>query len=169
MKIGVTQTRPIKGDICANIKKHIELAELACSLNANVLFFPELSLTCYEPCLAKELAIFLDDVRLDVFQKISNNNNITIGLGAPTKSDTGIHISMIIFQPHQRRKIYSKQQLHADEFPYFKAGNNQVILIVENQKIAPAICYESLQENHSVHSKKLGAEIYISSVAKSQN
>ncbi len=87
----------------------------------------------------------------------------------PTNSNSGIKISMLIFQPNSPRQTYSKQQLHSDEFPYFVNGEKQIILTVDNKKIAPAICYESLQADHSDNAKKLGAEIYVASVAKSQN
>lgn len=39
---------------------------------------------------------------------------------------------------------------------------------MEHQKIATAICYESLQNQHIENAKKLGAELYLASVAKSQ-
>jgi len=169
MKICIAQIKPIKGDIAVNITKHKKLIELASSLKANSIFFPELSLTGYEPELAKELATSQDDERLEDFQKISDANTITIGLGIPTKSNTGIRISMIIFQPDKPGLTYSKQQLHADEFPYFENGLQQIILTVENKRIAPAICYESLQHDHADKAGKLGAEIYLASVAKSQN
>src|SRR3546814_15902298 len=87
----------------------------------------------------------------------------------PTKTNSGVEISMIIFQPNISRQTYSKQQLHSDEFPYFVNGEKQIILTVDNKKIAPAICYESLQSDHSDSVNKLGAEIYVASVAKSQN
>lgn len=169
MKIAVAQTRPIKGDISANIKTHRKLIDLAISYKADAIFFPELSITGYEPELAKELVTNQDGKEFDNFQEISNKNKITIGLGMPTKSNSGIKISMIIFQPDTPRQTYSKQQLHSDEFPYFVNGEEQIILTVDNKKIAPAICYESLQTDHSVNAKKLGAEIYVASVAKSQN
>ncbi len=169
MKICIAQTRPIKGDISANIDKHIKLIQLACSLKATSIFFPELSLISYEPELAKELATNQDDHRFDSFQKISDSNKVTIGLGIPTKTKTGIQISMIIFQPDLPRLTYSKQQLHSDEFPYFEKGDRQITLTVDNKKIAPAICYESLQPDHSALANKLGADIYLASVAKPLN
>lgn len=169
MKIAVAQTRPIKGDISANIKTHKKLIDFAISHKADTIFFPELSVTGYEPELAKELSTNQDDKKFDDFQEISNKNKITIGLGMPTKTNSGIKISMIIFQPDTPRQTYSKQQLHSDEFPYFVNGDKQIILTVDNKQIAPAICYESLQTDHSDNANKLGAEIYVASVAKSQN
>jgi predicted amidohydrolase len=119
MKISVAQTRPIKGDFSANIERHKKLINLAISCKADTIFFPELSIIGYEPELAKELAINQDDKDFDNFQEISNKNRITIGLGMPTKANSGIRISMIIFQPDIPRQVYSKQQLHPDEFPFF--------------------------------------------------
>lgn len=169
MKISIVQTRPIRGNISANIEKHINFIELASALKATSIFFPELSLTSYEPKLAKDLAMTQDDHRLNGFQKISDSKEITIGVGIPVKTETGIRIGMVIFQPSKPRHTYSKQQLHSDEFPYFEEGDTQLILTVDNTKIVPAICYESLQHNHSDNAHKLGAEIYLASVAKPQN
>lgn len=56
MKICVAQTRPIKGEIDKNIEIHKKFIDLATSKGANMIFFPELSLTGYEPKLAKHLA-----------------------------------------------------------------------------------------------------------------
>ncbi|WP_445383040.1 carbon-nitrogen hydrolase family protein [Robiginitalea sp. IMCC43444] len=169
MKIGLAQLKPIKGDIQNNIEIHKIWVKQAVAKNADLLAFPELSLTAYEPALAGELAINPSDSRLDVFQKLSDRNNIAIGLGAPTKSATGIRISMIIFQPKQGRKIYSKQRLHPDELPYFEEGDQQLLLTLGSTKIAPGICYESLQRPHAAKAKNLGADIYLASVAKAQN
>ena len=169
MKISVAQLRPIKGDIISNIETHKKLIEIAVLYKTDAIFFPELSITGYEPELAKDLATNQDDVRFNVFQNICDINEITIGIGMPIKCEVGIQISMIIFQPLKPRKTYSKQQLHSDEFAYFVKGEQQIILTVKDKIIAPAICYESLQIDHASNASKLGANIYIASVAKSQN
>lgn len=169
MKIAIAQTRPVKGNISANIEAHKKFIDLALTLKAEAIFFPELSLTGYEPELSNELATNQNDNRLDRFQNISDKNNIIIGLGLPTRTDLKIRISMIIFEPNKQRQIYSKQQLHSDELPYFEKGIGQVIITTDKTKIAPAICYESLQPIHSENAFKLGAEIYLASVAKSEN
>src|SRR5690349_16638472 len=113
MKISLAQARPVNGDLSANINKHIAFIELASSLKAASVFFPELSLTGYEPELAKELATNEYDSRLDGIQETCDRLAITTGAGIPTKTKSGIHISMIVFQPGKPRVIYSKQQLHA--------------------------------------------------------
>lgn len=169
VKICIAQIETDKGNIEKNIETHKEWIELAISENVDFITFSELSLTGYEPELAERLATDQNDLRLAVFQKISELNCITIGVGLPIKSEFGILISMVIFKPKQIRQIYSKQKLHSDELPYFVEGNQQLILVTDNEKIAPAICYESLQVEHAQNAINLGAEIYMASVAKPQN
>lgn len=169
MKICVAQIKPGKGDIAKNLEIHKKWINRAITGKADLIVFPELSLTGYEPELAKELAIDNQDSGLNVFQKISDKNKISIFVGAPTKAQSGILISMIVFQPNRPRGTYSKQKIHADEKPFFIEGNEQLIFEIANEKIAPAICYESLLPQHSEKAVKLGAEIYISSVAKSED
>ena len=169
MRISVAQIKPVKGDIAANIRKHQQLIERAVAAHAAGIFFPELSITGYEPALAKDLAIHAGDNSFNNFQQLSNAGNICIGIGMPLNTAAGIQISMFIFQPNSPLKVYAKQQLHEDELPYFVPGNNQTILTIDHTKIAPAICYESLLPNHAVKAHTLGAELYIASVAKSQN
>ena len=116
------------------------MIELALTLNAEAIFFPELSLTGYEPELANKLATNQNDNGLDIFQEISDKNNIIIGLGLPTATESDILISMIIFEPNNPRQTYSKQEIHTDELPNFKNGISQVIIKTNDKKIALAIC-----------------------------
>jgi predicted amidohydrolase len=167
MKICVAQTRPFKGDIQNNIDKHKELIDLAISNGANMIVFPELSITGYEPELAEELATHKNDNRFDDFQKISDTKQITIGVGVPIRTPTGIYISLVIFQPQKARQLYSKQYLHSDEEPFFVSGQNATGLIKIETNIALAICYELSVPQHSENAFKSGAEVYIASVVKS--
>ena len=167
MKICVAQTRPTKGDIQSNITNHKKFIDLAISNGADMVIFPELSLTGYEPALSKELATSHDDNRFDDFQKISDEKQVTIGVGMPVKNNQGILIAMIIFQPNKPRLTYFKQHLHEDEFPYFMNGAKQAPLA--KNKIALAICYELSVPQHSKNAFENGAKIYIASVAKSVN
>ena len=117
MKICIAQTRAVKGDIEANLVNHKKSIELAAAHGAEMIIFPELSLTGYEPELANELATNKDDERFNELQQVSDEKNIVIGAGIPIKSDKGILIGMIIFRPLQPRQTYFKQYLHPDEEP----------------------------------------------------
>jgi len=167
MKICVTQTRAIKGDIAVNIINHKKFIDLALSHGADTIIFPELSITGYEPELAKELATTPDDRRFDDFQKISDAGQITIGIGVPIQNNTGISISLVFFGPNKPRQTYSKKYLHQDEEPFFVSQESALGLIGKNNNAALAICYEISIPEHAENAFKCGAETYIASVAKS--
>jgi len=166
MKIGVVQTRPFKGDILQNIESHVRLVELAAAGRAEVIVFPELSITGYEPELASQLATTVDDVRLDIFETLSERYSMTIGVGVPTIGGAGVQITEIIFEPGQPRQGYSKRYLHGDEGPFFVCGEKAVFL--KGNRIALAICYELSVPAHSEEAHREGAEIYLVSVAKTK-
>lgn len=169
MKIGVAQIKPVKGDVDRNITLHNEFIDLAISHKVDLIVFPELSLTNYEPELAKDLATTAEDTRFNGLQKWSDTYQISICVGMPVKTDEGTTISMLIFQPLTDSQTYSKQYLHPDEEPYFVNGKDQLFLTIEGLKIAPAICYESLLPKHSANAANKGANIYMASVAKSKD
>jgi len=169
MKICVAQTLAEKGNIKANIKNHLVWIERALSRGADLIVFPELSLTGYEPGLARDLATDSGDTRLGAFQDISDRGQITIGCGLPITTPLGTMIGMVIFQPHGPPRVYGKQLLHLDELPYFVPGGEQLLLSVRGKKVAPAICFESLQPEHAARAMGLGGEIYLASVAKSHH
>lgn len=166
MKICLAQTASIKGDIAANIFGHKRLIDKAVAQKADLIIFPELSLTGYEPKLAEGLAMNLNDTRLDPFQEISDAKNIIIGVGAPLKAEHGTYISLILFQPQQVRSSYSKQYLHEDEEPFFVCGPQASGVLNTEPLIALAICYEISIPEHAEGASQYGARIYIASVAK---
>jgi len=167
MRIGVVQSRSSKGDVRSNIDHHKKLIALAVSAGADLVVFPELSLTGYEPPLANELAITEDDATLNDFQIVSDENSIFIGVGMPTRNDEGVCISMIIFQPRKPRRVYSKKYLHADEQEFFVAGKNFATIKMAEINVAFAICYEISVPEHQKEAFEGGANIYIASAAKS--
>lgn len=167
MRIAVVQTQPVACAVDVNVKAHETWVKKAAGHGADMVFFPELSLTGYEPEHASRLAMRADDVRLDVFQMLSSALRITIGMGIPTAAGADVRISMLVFQPSGSRIVYSKQYLHADELPYFVAGHGQITLPGTDAVVAPAICYESLLDEHCDAAAALGATVYVASVAKS--
>jgi predicted amidohydrolase len=166
MKISAIQFQSATGDIASNLAKHLEFIKVAVAQGADLVFFPELSLIGYEPKLAQSLATETNDSRLDVFQQCSDVYNIIIGVGLPISVKSDVQIGMVWFAPKMPRCSYAKQQLHADELPFFVAGDAQLILETSTHKLAPAICYESLQLNHADNAANLGADVYLASVAK---
>lgn len=166
-KITLAQLQSVPGDVSANLQKHQAFIERAAAAQAAMIIFPELSLTGYEPTLAKELAFSEDDARLIVFQNLSDKYEMVIGVGVPTQQEAGVCISLLLFQPSAERQVYSKKYLHSDEEPYFVSGENFPCINVNDRQIAFAICYEISIAEHAQTAMAAGAEIYLASVAKS--
>ncbi len=168
MKVALAQIQSVSGNIAENIKKHVCFIHKAIALKADIIVFPELSITNYEPTFAKELAVKKEDKRFAIFQNLSDVNDITICIGAPVKHKENCTISMLIFQPKKEVLNYAKQQLHKDEFPYFISGKKQIYINIKNKKIAFAICYESMFDSHFLNACTNNSDVYIASVAKSE-
>ena len=164
MKICVAQTRSVTGEVRKNIDKHKEFTGFAVSGGADIIVFPELSLTGYEPTLANKLATNEGDDRFRDLQYLSDNQKIIIAAGIPIKKEQGVMIGMIIFRPNQPQQTYFKQYLHPDEERYFIKGTYEPVL--SEYEIAMAICYEISVPLHAEQAHKNEARVYIASVAK---
>lgn len=172
MKICAVQCRSKAGEVTANLQRHQRFIRHAADLGGDLVVFPELSLTGYEPRLAKSLAMDDQDLRFNVLEECSRTRKIIIGVGLPLAKSAGIaesvQIGMIWFTPEGPRQIYAKQILHDDERPYFMPGDSQILLDVGGFSMAPAICFESLQFDHAAAVSQSGANVYLASVAKPQ-
>lgn len=169
MKICIAQTKSVSGDVKQNTQNHISFIKRAISLNADLIVFPELSLTNYAPRVTQTIDKNTYINALKSFQDLANKHAICLGIGLPTYKNDEPYISLVLFQANTSPLIYSKQILHDDETPYFSNGTEQVYLQINNTKIAFGICYESLQETHFLNAHKNDIDIYIASVAKAQN
>ncbi len=167
MKLCTAQIRPISGDIARSIRKHEAFMLKAAEQGADLILFPELSLTGYEPERAQEWAMDLHNQQLDGFQVLSDTHDITICLGIPVRSEAGVQIGMLSFQPNLARRLYAKQYLHEDEKPWFVPGNRAGTWKQNGDVLTPAICYESLLPKHAAAAAAEGTSVYLASVAKS--
>ncbi len=163
-KIAVAQIPSEKGNIDKNIQDHVKAIQCAIEHAVSIVVFPELSLTGYEPELAENLALTLDDERLSSIQEIAVNNNTYVVVGAPLKTKDLPEIGAIIFCPDGGISSYSKMNLHPGEEKYFKAGKELKTIIVKNQKVAIAICADTNNPMHAKAYSENGASIYIAGV-----
>lgn len=166
MKLCAVQLASRKGDLAGNLERHRYCIEQAAALGAGLVVFPELSLTGYEPTLARQLALPVSSARLDPLQTLCDRHGITVAFGLPLPTPNGIHIGMPILRPGEPRLSYAKQRLHDDELAFFAAAGQSLVFEVDGQHIAPAICYESMFMAHAEKVRAQGASLYLVSVAK---
>ena len=166
MKLCAVQLASLKGDLPGNLQRHLVCIEQAAALGAELVLFPELSLTGYEPSVARQAALPVTSARLDPLQAACDHLGITVAVGLPLPTPDGIRIGMPIFCPEAPRQAYAKQRLHDDELPYFTPGHQALLLEVGEHRVAPAICYESMFLAHAAVARERGADLYLVSVAK---
>jgi predicted amidohydrolase len=166
VKLAAVQVAPILGGVVANVDRHVLLVAEAASVGADLVLFPELSLTGYEPRIAAGLATTQDDVRLDPLQAASDRLGVVVAVGVPLAAAERPHIGMLVFRPRERVLAYAKRLLHPDELAWFAPGGEPLVLDVGGHRLGFAICFEALQDEHVQTVVRLGADGYLASVAK---
>lgn len=165
MKLFAAQFQPTPGDVDANLNKHLALIELGQQSGADLICFPELSLTGYEPSLLSELGNTRLHPRMQELQAASDRYKVVLAVGLPIEAPAKPKIGMLIIQPNVDQQIYCKQWLHSDEYAFFTAGDTPLVLSIQGERIAPAICFESKQPEHLANVLKTHPSVYLTSVA----
>ena len=125
--MALAQCAPRLGDVEANLNLHLELAEQASDLGADLCVFPELSLTGYFlKDLVPEVAMGLDDARLAPLRELSRRVDLVVGMATRTE-DFQYHNAAVYFSGgevrHVHRKVYLPTYGMFDEQRYFAAGD----------------------------------------------
>jgi predicted amidohydrolase len=158
--VAAAQTRSIRGDVEAHVHRHVDAARLAVREEVDLIVFPELSLTGYEPDLAAGLTLTPDDPRLRPLSELAREHALTIVAGAPLSSGGDRpHIGAVAFTP-AASLVYAKRFLHASEERFFAPGAGPVVLEVGDVRVGLAICADIAQAAHPRDVAELGATVY---------
>ncbi len=164
IKIAVAQIPSLKGDVESNIEVHLQAVARAAEAGVSYLVFPELSLTGYEPELAKDLAFTSTDQRLKPFVEAARKYHMTIVVGAPVTGEPLPSIGCFIISPSGEEKIYRKMHLHPGEEEFFSKGLEHSLVKMGETNIANAICADTGHSSHAEFCAELGANVYIAGV-----
>lgn len=164
--IAVAQSSSVKGDISENVQRHSKFVSCAAEHGVNVVVFPELSLTGYEPTVAAETAIDSDDRQLDPLRELSDRLNVAIIAGCPIRSNkTKPYIGAFIIRPDVPVDVYRKRFLDGDEVPYFIPSNDVVVCKCRETSVGIAICADISYPVHPADAAEKGATVYAAGVA----
>lgn len=165
MILASAQTKPTRGDIDTNLLDHYRLIALAVQKGAQLIAFPEMSITGYERENALELAFKKEDPRLDHLKKLAIDHKIVIIVGAPIQIDSELFIGEFIISPDNSISIYTKQFLHEGEDAFFQSSSHyNPMLTIENQKISFAICADIDNPQHPKNAHTKETDLYIASI-----
>ncbi len=166
LKIALAQINLLVGGINSNQTKIVKTAEYARDNNAaDIIVFPELSITGYPP---EDLLLRPDFIKqanqavLDVAQKVKG---IDVVLGFPELSDGNLYNSAAVLRDGKILTRYRKNALPNfgvfDEQRYFKSANQTCIFSIKETTLALTICEDIWQKNLVQKNKQAGADIIV--------
>jgi predicted amidohydrolase len=165
MILASAQTSPKRFDINANLIDHYKRVELAAKNGADLILFPELSITGYEREKANELIFEKNDSRLIELKKLSVRYNIIVITGAPIQIGNDLFIGSFIIKPDDTVSIYTKQFLHTGEDLFYKSSfDYNPVIEIKNERISIAICADINNPKHPENAKEKDTTIYLAGI-----
>ena len=162
MKIALAQINPIVGDIEGNSNKIISIIK---KTKADIIAFPELSVTGYSP---QDLLLRSDfiDRNINALNKIIKNTKNRVAIvGFIERAGENLYNSAVIIKNQQIVEIHHKICLPNytifDEKRWFKEGNNATIFEFNGKRIGVSICEDIWFAETTKSQKDKGAELVI--------
>jgi predicted amidohydrolase len=175
--IAAAQTVPVRGDVAANLERHLQLVPVAGEEQAQALVFPELSLTGYELDLAGDLAFSPGDPRLAPLVETAASHGMTLIVGAPVRVESRLHLGAFIISPDRTVGLYTKHRLGAfsaaascdgivppAEATAFQPGTLNPLVRFGGNTAALAICADIGNPSHPRQAAERGAKTYFASM-----
>ncbi|UZJ58714.1 carbon-nitrogen hydrolase family protein [Pseudomonas sp. KU26590] len=156
----------VAGDINVNIDRHLHIMRRAVEHGVQFLLFPELSLTGYEPTLARALAQTPDAECLQPLRELAAQSGMTTVVGLPLRQPGSENILMgaLVLAADGSQSVYTKQHLHPGEEAVFSAGEGGALVDIGAEQIALSVCADVTQASHAQAAAQAGADVYASSV-----
>lgn len=166
LTLAAAQTLSIAGDVPANLRRHLAFMHAAAEQGVQLLVFPELSLTGYEPSLAAELAITPQDAVLAPLREMARELRLTAVVGMPIRlaPQGGVLIGALVLGADGSLAVYTKQHLHPGEELAFTAGQGGAALEWGGDRIALAVCADFSHASHPRQAAQAGANVYAAGV-----
>lgn len=164
LTIALAQSAFKVGDIAANTRHMMSLAEQAREQGANLIVFPELALTGYPPedlLLRPSLAVRVTQA----LQQLQTVEGIVMVVGYPEQQAGQCFNAAAIIANGKICGTYHKQHLPNygvfDEQRYFKAGHRPVLFDFAGQRIGLLICEDLWDEQPIAQLKQNGATLVL--------
>ena len=166
LTIAAAQSTSIAGDLHANIARHQHFIQAAAEQGVQLLVFPELSLTGYEPDLAADLAIAPEAAVLQPLRELAREMGVTAVVGMPIRlsAEGAVLIGALVLAADGSLAVYSKQHLHSGEERAFAPGNGGAPLTLDDSTVALAVCADFSHASHAAAAAALGADVYAAGV-----
>lgn len=166
LRIALAQLNLFVGDIAGNTQRLIDTsAQARDQLRADLVLFPELSLSGYPPedllfhsGLRRQVKTAMDRVRAET-------SGITVVAGYPEYAEEGIYNAAAVLRDGTTVANYRKQELPNysvfDEKRYFKHGRDTCIFELKGIRVGLLICEDIWEPNPARAAKAAGAQLIV--------
>lgn len=162
LRVATAQATSIPGDVVSNVRRS---AAMVAQSAADLVVFPELSLTGYEPgfiAASPDAWFSSDDGRLDPVRRACVDAGATAVLGAPLRSASGRpRIGALVVDARGEVHVSYKQYLHGSELALFEAGEAAPPLDIAGWRVSIAICFDAAKPRHAEAAAAQGADVYV--------
>lgn len=159
------QLESVRNNISENISKHREYAAEASKYGAQIIIFPEMSLTGYETYFEKDQLFTINDKRLDDLLSAADKYNVILNAGAPLLIDNKAYISSLLIFPGKKLEIYIKKYLHTGEDAFFNSRKDyDPVIKLNDEQLSFAICYDIETDEHIRSAKSRKSSTYVASI-----
>lgn len=166
LRIALAQLNLFVGDVTGNTQRVIDVAADARDrLNADLVLFPELSLSGYPP----EDLLFHTGMRRQVDAALkrvqAETSGVTVMVGYPHYADGGIYNAAAVIRDGATLANYHKQELPNykvfDEKRYFRHGKDTRIIEIKGIRVGLLICEDVWEPNPARAAKAAGAQLIV--------
>jgi NAD+ synthase (glutamine-hydrolysing) len=166
LRIALAQLNLFVGDVGGNAQRVIDTAAQARDrLKADLVLFPELSLSGYPPedllfhkGMRRQVAAALERVRSEV-------SGIAVMVGYPDYTDDAIYNAAALIRDGEVLANYRKQELPNylvfDEKRYFKPGDASRVVEIQGMRVGLLICEDIWEPNPARAAREAGAQLLV--------
>ncbi len=165
LRICLAQVDYLVGDIEGNTRALLQHAQEALAHGADLIVFPELTLTAYPPEDLLHRSSFHDCVNTAMDTLLEAELDIHMVIGYPERKPEGIYNSLAII--HKNKIIANYRKMHLpnygvfDEKRYFIPGEIQQPFTIKQIKITPLVCEDLWYPEPIAQAKQQGAELIL--------
>jgi predicted amidohydrolase len=165
LRLAAVQLAPVLGDCESNLARHLEWIATAREQGADLVVFPELSLTGYQlKDMVPDVALRLGGAELAPLREASETIGVVVGLVEETP-EHALYNAVVLLQGGEvvarHRKVYLPTYGMFDEMRYFAAGDRLGAVDTAFGRLALCLCEDFWHPSTAYIGAQDGAKLFI--------